>query len=199
MIRRTAAGISFAVLALLCISAAAFSQDYPGEIRGYKVYRTKVNVVAPRISPLNGRFGSKNDHEKNVVSLNVGEPTVESFGLGGLELSFLPRVSGIDQTGRVEIISFKDIQINNVNAEIAEYTAAFDIERNVETSLSTPLKVMVGLKGIAKAAYQEFKDPQKRWRVTGTVFVFGKFRKYGFNFKRVVPILLDFEIDNPLK
>ena len=42
-------------------------------------------------------------------------------------------------------------------------------------------------------------DPKKKWSVTGTVFVFGKFKKYGINFKRVVPIKIDLTIANPLK
>jgi hypothetical protein len=35
--------------------------------------------------------------------------------------------------------------------------------------------------------------------VTGTAFVFGKFKKFGFTFKRVVPVKIDLKFKNPLR
>lgn len=36
------------------------------------------------------------------------------------------------------------------------------------------------------------------WTVTGRVFVFGRFKKFGFDFKRVVPVEINLKIKNPL-
>ena len=41
-------------------------------------------------------------------------------------------------------------------------------------------------------------DTRTEWIVTGRVFVFGKFRRYGLYHKRVVPIDLNLTIKNPL-
>ena len=64
--------------------------------------------------------------------------------------------------------------------------------------LPTPAKITINIANIAKAAYKELVDSKKDWIVTGTVFVFGKFKKFGFNFKRVVPIKIGLTIKNPL-
>ena len=52
---------------------------------------------------------------------------------------------------------------------------------------------------MARAARRELIESKKEWQVTGTVFIFGKFKKFGFGFKRVVPVKINLKIDNPLK
>jgi hypothetical protein len=37
------------------------------------------------------------------------------------------------------------------------------------------------------------------WPVTGRVYVFGRFKKFLFSFKRVVPVELSLTLPNPLK
>ena len=66
------------------------------------------------------------------------------------------------------------------------------------TMLPTPAKITINTANIAKAAYKELVDSKKDWSVTGIVFVFGKFRKFGVSFKRVVPVKIDLTIKNPL-
>ena len=50
-----------------------------------------------------------------------------------------------------------------------------------------------------KGALSERRDSKGQWRVKGTAMVFGKFRKFGFSFKRVVPVKVDFYIPNPIR
>jgi hypothetical protein len=50
-----------------------------------------------------------------------------------------------------------------------------------------------------RGAVRELKDSKEEWSVTGRVFVFGKFKKFGFNFKRVVPVEINIKIKNPLR
>jgi hypothetical protein len=52
---------------------------------------------------------------------------------------------------------------------------------------------------ILNAAWNEVSGSKKEWIVTGRVFVFGKFRKLGFSFKRVVPVEVKLMINNPLR
>jgi hypothetical protein len=49
------------------------------------------------------------------------------------------------------------------------------------------------------AAIGEWTDSQDTWPVKGRVYVFGKFKKGLFSFKRCVPVELDVTMRNPLK
>jgi hypothetical protein len=46
---------------------------------------------------------------------------------------------------------------------------------------------------------REMRDSKKEWTITGRVFVFGKFRKFGFEHKRVVPIDIHLTVANPIR
>jgi len=52
---------------------------------------------------------------------------------------------------------------------------------------------------LPRAAYSEIVEHKSELSVTGTAFVFGKFKKMGFSFKRVVPIKIDIKVKNPLR
>jgi hypothetical protein len=52
---------------------------------------------------------------------------------------------------------------------------------------------------VSKAVYRELTEQRDELQVTGTVFVFGKFKKMGFEFKRVIPVKIDLKIKNPLR
>jgi len=44
----------------------------------------------------------------------------------------------------------------------------------------------------------EWASPRTNWPVTGVAYVFGRFKKSLFKFKRVVPVELELQIRNPL-
>jgi len=48
-------------------------------------------------------------------------------------------------------------------------------------------------------AIGEWTDWKETWPVTGRVYVFGKFKKSLFSFKRCVPVELDLTMRNPLR
>jgi hypothetical protein len=64
--------------------------------------------------------------------------------------------------------------------------------------LPQPVRGFVSSLNIAKAVYKEMVESKPTWNVSGTVFVFGKFKKFGFRFKRVVPVKIELKLANPL-
>jgi hypothetical protein len=60
-----------------------------------------------------------------------------------------------------------------------------------------PVRVSLGYGQAFRGALAEWRRSKEFWQVRGRVFVFGRFKKFGLNFKRVVPIDIDLEIRNP--
>ena len=102
------------------------------------------------------------------------------------------------QSGRIDFLAFRDFRVNGVAIEFDEYTHSFDVKKGVAIRLPRPVQGFVSSLNIAKAVYKEMVESTPTWHVTGTVFVFGKFKKLGFKFKRVVPIEIELKVKNPL-
>lgn len=167
------------------------AQDYPKEIRGYKVYKSKVMVKNE-----SDKTESKDDSEALVT---LGEPQVAGFTLTGATIEMAVRMSAIDQSGKVDFLTFKDFKVNGMDVDIAEYTESFSFEKNKPVDLPEPIKVFVGIGQAVTGGIGEMRGSKEEWDVTGTVFVFGKFKKMGFSFKRVIPIPVNIKIKNPIK
>lgn len=168
----------------------AFAQEYPDKIDGYKVYEAKVSFIT----------GNDLSHaSENEVVVSLAEPEIDDFGLSGVSLTVDGKVSGTDQKGRIERVTFSDIRINGIGAEAMEFRGRIDLRPGETIELPEPIRLRIGIGGIARAAFREFVQERAKWRVTGTVFVFGKFKKFGIRFKRVVPIKFDLEIPNPVR
>ena len=75
----------------------------------------------------------------------------------------------------------------------------FDLPGKQPLMLSDPLSFYVYLPRAALAAVDEWSDSKPTWPVTGRVYVFGKFKRGLFNFKRCVPVELNLVMRNPLK
>jgi len=175
---------------LLCASFTA-AQDYPKEIRGYKVHKTKISVKNK------GEQSDKKDGAE--ASITVSEPTVEDVSLTGVTMEASAEISAVEQSGQVDFLTFKDFRVNGLKVDIEEYQNAFSFEKNKPVILPRPIRVFVGTGQSLLGALGEVRDSKEEWTVTGTVFVFGKFRKMGFNFKRVIPVEVNIKIKNPLK
>jgi len=66
--------------------------------------------------------------------------------------------------------------------------------------LREPLRIYIYLPSALLAALGDWRgDSKETWPVTGRVYVFGKFKKGPFSFKRVVPVELNLSMRNPLK
>lgn len=180
----------FPLICVLLISFVA-AQDYPKEIRGYKVYKTKITVK---------NEGDKTDKKDNSEAyITVTEPTVEDVSLTGVTLEASAEISAVEQSGKIDFLTFKDFRVNGLKVDIEEYRDSFSFEKNKPIKLPRPVKVFVGTGQSLIGAIGEMRAPKDEWTVTGTVFVFGKFKKMGFNFKRVIPVEVNIKIKNPLR
>lgn len=180
-----------AAVLLLLLTCASIAQDLPDKIRGYKVYQAKVKVTA--------------SVEKTVVSASgdeaaviVAPPRLVEVGLSGITFETEAEIGPAPQSGKVDFITFRDIRVNGVAVEIEEYSHPLEVKKGVAIKLPKPVRGFVSSLSVAKAVYKELVESKPTWNVTGTVFVFGKFKKYGLKFKRVVPVKVDLNVKNPL-
>jgi hypothetical protein len=179
-----------AILGLVLCGAAA-AQTYPDKIRGYKVHKAKVTVRTPDANvPDSG--GSSAD-------IIVGKPKIDAVGFTGMTFEVGAEVTSSDESGKVEFLTFSDFRVNGITVDVEEYKAKFEFKKGDRIVLPQPARVNISTLNMARAARNELLDPKKKWRLTGTVFVFGKFKKFGFSFKRVVPIVIDTMVENPVR
>ncbi|MEQ1762928.1 MAG: hypothetical protein ABL984_07280 [Pyrinomonadaceae bacterium] len=173
-----------AVFLLFLLSLSVFSQELPDKIRGYKVYRDKVSV--------NASTGGSD------AAIKIGEPEVVDVSLTGITFELPAEFTTSAQSGKVEMVSFHDLKVNGIKVEPAEYTYKFEFRKGEKVVVPQPVRIFVPTSGLVKAAWQEMTEKRADWVVTGRLFVFGRFRRYGFYHKRVVPIDLNLTIKNPL-
>jgi hypothetical protein len=179
-----------ACLFFLLLASLASAQSLPSKIRGYKVYDARVAVT--------NSAGGQSQKDRPDATVKILEPAVTGFGLSGAVLEVGAEITAANQSGSVDFMSCRDFRVNGIPIEIEEYSHAFAFKEGEKVTLPTPAKISINIANLAKAAYKELTDPKKDWAVTGTIFVFGKFKKFGFSFKRVVPVKIDLTIRNPL-
>lgn len=172
--------------AILGLASSISAQELPGKIRGYKVHDEIINLA---------NDGSKTVDKPYVV---VGTPTVSDVSLGGVTLAILGELEEAGFDGRVEMMTFRDFHVNGVSVEVSEFNTPFTVKKRGKTTLPAPATVFLPTTNILNAALKEVTDSKTDWTVTGRVFVFGKFKKFGFSFKRVIPVDVNLTIKNPL-
>lgn len=173
---------------LLLISIPALPQELPDKIRGYKVHKAEVRSSADSGGPGEG----------TVFGMSFGDPVFDSVGLDGVTITVDPILTVEGRSGRVDFLSFRDFVVNGVPVTIEDYETPFSFRSGEAVALEDPVRIVVGLASAVRGAAKEVKRPEEEWQVTGTVFVFGKFKWSIFKFKRVVPIPVSFKIPNPL-
>ena len=181
------------MLIFIFAAAHAGAQNLPNEIRGYKVYRAKISV--------------KNENDKSPKSLEsdtealvkIGEPEVVDVSLTGVTLEIPVDINSLDQNGTIDFLTFKDFRVNGLAVDVEEYRESFDIKKDQLIILPKPVKIFVGTGQTLRGALGEFRDSKDEWAVTGTVFVFGRFKKSFVKFKRVLPVQVNIKVKNPLK
>lgn len=190
---------AFARVLFLILFTFSFAgaQNPPPEIRGYKVYNAKISVKnQSEKSDTPENLRSKDESEAFV---KVGEPEIVDVSLTGITLELAAEIDNARQSGTVDFVSFKDFRVNDLAVSVEEYKESFSFRKNQKIVLPKPIKIFLGAGETVRGALKEIKDANDEWTVTGTVFVFGRFKKFGFNFKRVVPIEINLKIKNPLK
>lgn len=169
-------------------STVLYGQIGPTSIRGYKVHKEKISIT---------QSSQTEPGTQPVVS--IGEPEATAVSLTGVELEFPVEIFSPGQSGKVDFLTFYEIRVNNILVDVPEYTTKFEFKKDTLFPLPEPAKVFLPTTRIVQAAWREMRDSRESWTVTGRVFVFGKFRKYGFHHKRVVPIDFSLTIPNPLR
>lgn len=184
------------IFAFALPSALAQTRTYPDKIRGYKVERTVVEIKKPEGS------GQSNDAtaDSDVDSLiKLGDPRLAKATPLGITLEVPIVVAPVKQSGRVDFLVFEDMLINGRSVDIAEYKHNFDLPNKKPATLDAPLSIYIYLPSALLAAIGEWTESKETWPVTGRVYVFGKFKKSIFSFKRVVPVELNMTMRNPLR
>lgn len=180
-----------AFIFLLILVFSAVSQELPDKIRGYKVYKTEISVTNESL---------ENNKRKDFgVEVDFEEPELAEISLLGITLELKSKVTIFGQSGMIDFISFKDFKVNDIKVEIEEYKTSFDFKKGESVQLKKPVQIFVNTKQTLRGAVKEYKDSKDEWQVTGRVFVFGRFKKFGFKFKRVIPVDVNLTIKNPLK
>jgi hypothetical protein len=187
-LNRTLVILSSAVLILLFFQPV-FSQNLPKKIRGYKVYNAQVIV-----SSKTGMYFPV-VHE---ASVDIGKPEVADISLTGITIEVPAEIYASHQSGKVHFLTFQDFRINGLTVDIEEYREPFSFKEDQATALPKPARIFLRADRILKAAWKEMTESADEWLVTGRVFVFGKFKKMGVSFKRVVPVDVVVKIKNPL-
>lgn len=163
--------------------------SYPKEIRGYKVERAAVEL--------------KDTRKKNVPTpapqlIQFGDPRVARVTPLGITLEIPVVVSPVKQKGRVDFLVFDKMKVNGTAVEIDEYHRAFDLPNNKPLTLKEPLRFYVNLPSAIMVAIDDLSNTAKEWPITGEVYVFGRFNKSIFRFKRVIPVEINMTTPNPL-
>lgn len=170
----------------LGLTLSVTAQDLPAKIRGYKVHGEAIRVT------------NVGTHEPNGPFVTVGTPTISDVSLGGVTLAIIGELADAGHDGRVEMMMFRDFRVNGVKVDVAEYNTPFDVKKSGKTSLPGPATVFLPTTRIFNAAWKEITEAKENWTVTGRVLVFGRFKKFGFSFKRVIPVDVTLTIKNPL-
>ena len=211
----------FYALALACLviiipgSSRAQTRTYPKEIRGYKVERTVVEVKKPETqsgnsgaakAPTGNGTGSdgqtvrESSSESDVDALiKLGKPELERVTPLGITFKVPIVVSPVKQSGHVDFLVFEDMVVNGTSVDIDEYHHTFDLPNKQALTLGDPVHIYIYLPNALLAALGDWNASKETWPVTGRVYVFGKYKKFGFSFKRVVPVELNLSMRNPLK
>jgi hypothetical protein len=177
-------------LAILLFALPALAQEFPKEIRGYKVHKISISVKTSST-----KAPAKSGPEALV---KIGDPAITDLSFTGLTFEIPAEITAYDQSGRVDFLTFNDFKVDGLAVDVEEYRSAFSFKKNELVVLPKPARFFLGTGQIVKAAWKEIAETKKEWTITGRVFVFGKFKKLGFSFKRVIPVDINLTIKNPL-
>lgn len=197
-------------MALICATAMfatmvsiglAQNHTYPDKIRGYKVERTVIEVKPPATTGANNnRVPGSSPNDPGVDKLiTFGKPSLARVTPLGITFEVPIVLAPVTQSGKVDFLVFEDIKVNGQAVRIADYNHIFHLPNNTSLVLKDPLSIYVYLPSALLAAIGEWTESKDSWPVTGQVYVFGKFKKGLFSFKRCVPVELDLTMRNPFK
>ncbi len=182
----------FIALIFLCLAfgLSAAGQDWPDKINGYKLHKADVLVTNSSLTAADNRGDA---------SVSVDLPKVVDIGLGGISFEIMAEFVSRKESGKIEFVTFKDVRVNGLSLDVEDYRHSFEFKKENPVTIPMPAKVSVKTLSIPRAAVNELVNSPNELAVTGTAFVFGKFKKFGFTFKRVIPVKIDLKFKNPLR
>jgi hypothetical protein len=199
MLRLPYKQISMIAVGVLTIGVnTAFGQStiYPKEIRGYKVVRAAVELKQTKVR--NPDTKAQTPSQPSTSLIQFGKPRIVRITPLGISLEIPIVVSPVRQKGRVDFLVFESITVNGTSVQIDEYHGRFNLPNKEPLALTEPLRFYAYLPTAVLAGIDELTNNRKEWPVTGTVYVFGRFNKSIFRFKRCIPLELNLTIPNPL-
>jgi len=184
--------LKISVLSTYMTAVSAQTQPFPKEIRGYKVERAVVEVKKTPQQKDADQLG-----EKDLIKF--GDPKLIKATPLGITLEIPVVVSPVTQKGAIDFLMFEGMEVNGTSVSIDDYAQRFDLPDKRPLTLKHPLKIYINLPSAILAAVGEWTDSKETWPITGRVYVFGRFKKALFSFKRCVPIELNLTMRNPLR
>lgn len=183
-----------AAAACLFLWTTVHAQDFPDEIRGYKVHRAK--IVVRNVSD---RDLTEDERKEIEAFARVTEPKLTDKALSGLTFEISAEIDPLEHKGTVDFLMFRDLKVNGLAVSVADYENPFEFKKKEPIKLPKPISVFLPTGQALRGAVGEIRDSKSQWTVTGTVFVFGRFKKWGLKFKRVVPVEINLTIANPVR
>lgn len=176
------------LLSAFCLTAPA--QDWPDKINGYKLHEANIIVTSLPLSSA----ASEPD-----AIISVALPKAAQIGLTGVSFEVSAEFLSKKESGKVDLVTFKDLEVNGLSLYVEEYAHPFEFKNGKPVSIPKPAKVSIRTTSIPRAALNELLNSPKELAVSGTAFVFARFKKFGFTFKRVIPVKIDLKFANPLR
>ncbi|QYO66172.1 hypothetical protein [Leptolyngbya sp. 7M] len=165
-----------------------YAQSLPKNIRGYRVHRDVIKIERSSVSDAD-----------SPVTVSFKDLRVSEIGLTGSTFLLDAELRSEFQSGKVEILDFYDVRVNGIAVHPEEYVRPFEFKKGVTVELPEPVRIFLPVTGAIRGVLNEVFDSKVEWTVTGRMFVFGKFRRYGFSHKRVVVVDFEFAHPNPLR
>lgn len=189
-----------ALLVLVVVQLASAQQrTYPKEIRGYKVERAAVKMKRDEDKKKNKNESSTSEESNPDSLIRFGEPRLAVPTPLGIRLEIPIVVAPVTQKGHVDFLMFEDMVVNGTPVEIDEYRRSFDLPNKDDLVLDEPLRFTVNLPNAVLGVLGELAAPKETWLVTGRVYVFGRYKKFLFTFKRTIPVELNLTMRNPTR
>lgn len=182
------------------VAPGATARTFPKEIRGYKVERAKVEIKKPKDAKGQEQSARPAATTTDADALiQFGEPRIAKMTPLGITMEVPVTVAAVKQGGHVDFLSFEDMVVNGTPVTVEDYLHPFDLPNKQAVVLPQPVQVFISTPRALLGALGQWNDSKEVWPVTGRVYVFGRFKKFLFSFKRVVPVELSVSLPNPLR
>jgi hypothetical protein len=142
-----------AFVLLISFPSALTAQDLPNKIRGYRVHKKPISI--------NGSLAEETK-EPQRVDIRIGNVELSDISLGGVALQFPLQLLSLDQSGKVDLMTFHDVTVNGISVDVPDYTTAFIFKKGVALDLPSPAKIRVPTSQIMKAAWRESQETKPR-------------------------------------